>query len=83
MRTLPNRRLLQVTVLLPVCFSNNMLWVPDDILEKYGDVQPSMLDGPIAKLFPKYEKEIVRALKGYGYTCIRDDDLVNEACGFL
>ena len=61
----------------------NMTWVPDDIIKKYGDINPSMLDGPIAKLYPKYEKEIVSAFEDYGYTCIRDDDLVNEACGFL
>ena len=64
-------------------YLGNMTWIPDDIIEKYGESNPSMLNGPIAKLYPKYEKEIVSAFEGYGYTCIRDDDLVNEACGFL
>lgn len=55
--------------------------VPSEILNRYGRIEESVLNGPYAVLDISRENEIVAALKQLGYWCRRDDGLI-AACTF-
>jgi hypothetical protein len=57
----------------------HMGWFPIEILQAFGEVQNSLFDGPITLLHARHEEEIVARLEEYGYTCTRNDKLVNRA----
>jgi hypothetical protein len=60
----------------------SMRWIPIEILHTFGEIQDSLFDGPISILHSESEEKIVSIFSDYGYTCIRDDKLVNRACGY-
>jgi hypothetical protein len=57
----------------------HMGWLPVEVLHAFGEVQNSLFDGPITLLHARHEEEIVARLEEYGYTCTRNDRLVNRA----
>jgi hypothetical protein len=57
-------------------------WIPRAIVERYGQFEPSFLDGDLLQFSPDDEAELVQAFARYGCLCIRDDTLVHRACGY-
>ncbi len=59
-------------------------WVPDEVQDRFGSMTHSW--GPDQSywivLAPEEEDQIVAAMREHGYDCVRDDDLVWEACGY-
>lgn len=57
-------------------------WMPKEIQAKrYCKLVTTVLDGPIIKIDPQRESEIVADLQAAGYRCTRDQGLVERACG--
>ena len=57
-------------------------WMPEDIFNRYVRFMDSFLNGMIPELPPESMTEIVAGLEAQGYTCVRDDKLVQAACGY-
>ncbi|MDP9476105.1 MAG: hypothetical protein M3R38_10555 [Actinomycetota bacterium] len=55
-------------------------WIPDEVQERFGTMVSNFPFGDYLELLPEHEDEIVRAMQGHGYDCVRDDDLVWKAC---
>ncbi|MFH1834397.1 MAG: hypothetical protein ABH877_05175 [bacterium] len=56
-------------------------WIPDEIQERYGEVEASVHNGNFLVLASGSEQEIAEALRGYGYSCILDQALIERAHG--
>ena len=57
-------------------------WMPEDIQKRFGEIGTSVLNGDFLQIAPGSENEVVAALKEAGYTCIRNDHLVELASGY-
>ena len=57
-------------------------WMPPDIFKRHAELEDSFLDGPLAEISPEATSAIVSALEVEGYTCVRDDKLIQAASGF-
>jgi hypothetical protein len=57
-------------------------WVPKDIQERFGSREPSAISGDSLLLAPEREDEIIYAMEAHGYSCFRDDALVQKANGY-
>lgn len=57
-------------------------WLPEDIQERYGRVEVSVLNGDYLELPPSQAGEIAAALEAQGYRCREDQELVRRACGW-
>jgi hypothetical protein len=57
-------------------------WMPEDIRQRFGEIATSVFNSDFLEIDPRSESEVVAALKGAGYTCIRDDHLVELASGY-
>jgi hypothetical protein len=57
-------------------------WVPTDIQEQYGRVEASAISGDCLALDVSQMNAIVGALEAHGFTCKRDDGLVERAAGY-
>ena len=49
---------------------------PELIQQRFGRVEETAFSGPMLFLHPRYEHEIVAALQGQGFSCERDDALM-------
>ncbi|MBY6366544.1 hypothetical protein [Rhodococcoides corynebacterioides] len=56
--------------------------VPTSVREKFGRVEDSVHNGSYLHLDAADEDEILEALRRHGWTCTRDDLLVEKASGF-
>ncbi|NIL81087.1 hypothetical protein [Rhodococcoides kroppenstedtii] len=56
--------------------------VPASVCEKFGRVEDSVHNGSYLHLNSVDEDQILEALRGHGWTCTRDDTLVNRASGY-
>jgi hypothetical protein len=56
-------------------------WMPEAIVEKYGEVICSALNGHYLTLQMKHAEEILLALKREGFECRLNEKLVRQACG--
>ena len=54
----------------------------DDVLERFAKMYSTMHDGEFLRLDAEDEAEIIFHLRKHGIVCIRDDNLVNRACGY-
>jgi hypothetical protein len=54
-------------------------WMPTDL--PGARVEMSVLNGSFLELDPAHEAEIVAAVEAAGYRCIKDESLVQQACG--
>lgn len=59
---------------------NMASWLPPDVQRRFGSMQSNFPFGDFLTLPPEHEGEIVSAMRGHGYRCVRDDELVWEAC---
>jgi hypothetical protein len=57
-------------------------WVPLKIQDMFGTVASGMVSGDFLLFEISRENEIVTEFERHGFHCIRDDKLVNKACGF-
>ncbi len=58
-------------------------WIPAQVQREFGFPQPpTTISGDYLWMPPHYEEEVVVAMEIRGYSCIRDDDLVEEASGY-
>lgn len=59
-------------------------WVPEEVQDRFGSMTHSWgLDAIYwTVLTPDKEEQIVSAMQRHGYDCVRDDELVWEACGY-
>ena len=56
--------------------------VPASVREKFGRVEDSVHNGSYLHLDAADEHEVLEALRPYGWTCTRDDAMVNRASGY-
>lgn len=59
-----------------------LYWIPKDIQKTYGVIQVSSINGDFLEISPAREQQVVKAFEERGYTCLKDDRLVNIASGF-
>jgi len=57
-------------------------YIPEEIRQAYGIIQVSTLNGPFLEINPTREKEVIKALEERGFTCLKDDRLLNAASGY-
>jgi hypothetical protein len=56
-------------------------WMPEEIVEKYGQAPCSVLNGHYLVLRMSDAEEILKALERDGFRCRLDEKLVRQACG--
>jgi hypothetical protein len=56
-------------------------WVPQDIKKEFGKWESSVLNGPFLILQQEKVQEIVAAFEALGFSCKKDELLVQIACG--
>ncbi len=56
--------------------------LPTDLVQRYGKLTDTLLDGPFLCLYAQCEEELVGDLVERGWECERDDQLVLEASGY-
>lgn len=56
-------------------------WMPEEIRERHGRVEDSVLNGPYLELDPLRKGEIARALSECGFVVREDEGLVTRASG--
>jgi hypothetical protein len=67
----------------PIWAAQAMLeWVPQDVQERFGRVAATRLSGEYLYLPENRADEIASAMQSHGYTCVRDDALVERAEGY-
>jgi hypothetical protein len=59
-----------------------LYWIPKDIQKTYGVIQVSSINGDFLEISPAREQQVIKAFEERGYTCLKDDRLVNIASGF-
>jgi len=59
---------------LPLTF--RMDWLPQDLVDRYGEKVTTMLNGDYLAIEPKHLEDVANALRARGYTCTWDDKLV-------
>jgi hypothetical protein len=57
-------------------------WVPKEIQNEYGTAKSSLLNGNCLSFDPDQEVEIIRVFGRFGYECVKDEVLVNDASGY-
>jgi hypothetical protein len=53
-------------------------WFPDDLVERFGEVITTTLNGDYLTLDEKRCDELVAELRQRGYRCTRDDELMSS-----
>ena len=56
-------------------------WVPESVQQQFGSVVDSTLNGSYLMFDPEQEIELVAAMDELGFTCRRDDVLIEAANG--
>ncbi len=59
---------------------NGQEYIPEDIIKRFGRMEVSLFDDDFLRFKPEDEDELISALERYGFTCERDDDLIDRAC---
>jgi hypothetical protein len=54
-------------------------WMPQEIVDKYGEVIETLLDGEYLIIRPENERHVVKALREVGYIVKKNDKLVKAA----
>ena len=57
-------------------------WLPEDVIERFGKVEDSVLNGFFLIFNPANAPAIIAALEAQGYQCAWDEELVARACGY-
>jgi hypothetical protein len=57
-------------------------WMPKDVVEKFGRVDDSVLNGQFFSIDPKNEADVVFALEAEGWSCVKDELLTLAASGY-
>jgi len=57
-------------------------WMPQELINRHVRFADSFLNGIIPELPPESMTEVVSGLESLGYTCLRDNKLVQAACGY-
>lgn len=58
-----------------------LYWVPEEIQREFGTLKASCFNGYFLTFDPAREREMAAAFETFGYHCIRDDPLAQEASG--
>jgi hypothetical protein len=69
--------------LLEYCPFNGNSFLPQRVIEKHGQTIMTIHDGYMTEISGTEEAGVVAELKKLGYVCIRDDYLINCACGII
>ncbi|MBY6687229.1 hypothetical protein HQ305_16845 [Rhodococcus sp. BP-149] len=59
-----------------------LVQVPKSVVDRFGRVEDSVLNGQFLMLQPESEAAIVAELQAHGWVCLRDDVTVLRACGY-
>lgn len=65
----------------PMVTSRALELLPEEILQQFGDIVPTTLNGDYADIPLDAESQVRDALQGLGYTLTRDDNLINVLDG--
>lgn len=57
-------------------------WMPKHVVEKFGRVDDSVVNGQFLSIDPKHEADIVAALEAEGWLCVKDEPLTLAASGY-
>lgn len=57
-------------------------WLPGDVIERFGKVEASVLNGFFLVFDPAKAPGIIAALDAQGYQCAWDEEFVQRACGY-
>lgn len=57
-------------------------WMPSDLIERYGSVEDSVLNGRMLEIDASVGDDVARELEGRGFSCARDDEAVSLATGW-
>ena len=57
-------------------------WMPAELIARFGRSGTGGAGGEYLEFAPRHESALSAALEAAGWTCVKDDDLVNAACGY-
>lgn len=59
-----------------------LTWMPTDLAERYGKVEPSVHNGHLLTIDPAVSEDLAAELEARGYTCKRSDEAIAAATGW-
>jgi hypothetical protein len=57
-------------------------WMPKEIQERFGTRETSNFNGDFLAIAPARAAEVAQALDALGFSCVRDDALIQTASGY-